>query len=343
MKNLKAEIFSVGKWNGITVTQKMIEELANNFSRLKDVLDVPLKLGHNKEQPMKGDDGHMSLGWIDSVWVEGSTLFANFTKMPEVVFNAIDKEFFKNVSIEAKFNVAQGDVQYGTVLTAVALLGVDLPAVNTLSDLKTYMTAKNLAFSSQMTFSKKPTINNNSEGSTMDSKEQAEFDALTAKVNAQQKLIDGHAVTTAKFTTQAATDKATIESMEATQEAVAFTAETAKLTENLEVLVKQGKATPAQRDDLLKEFTVDTKTQVLFAVKMLNGGVEVKPGEKFTSQDKDKNDKQNEGKTPSERVDFEVNKLQAANSELDYSSATSLVFSANPELATEFLNENDQE
>jgi len=338
MKTLKAEIFAVGKWNGMDITKQMLSELANNFARLSDVVDVPLKLGHNDEQTVT--DGKPALGWVSKVWVEGEKLFALFTDIPEIVYNAIDKKRYKNVSIEALFDVKHKDVEYGTVLTAVALLGVDMPAVNTLADLKTYMTANNLAFTSHATFSEKP-INSNSGGSAMTPQEQAEFDKLKAKVDAQQEIIDANATESAKFTAQSAKDKATIESLTAESKAAAFAATKNEICTQLDSLVKEGKCTPAQRDDLIKDFTAETIANVKFTISVLS--TSVGNGLDKTEHGRNSNDKDNQNFSASDRVDIEASKVQSANPGMDYTDAVKQVFDADPKLAQEYTNENDEE
>jgi len=342
VSDITKDIFAVGVWNEITVTPEMLTQLANNFTRLSSVLDVPLKLGHNEEQVLAQADGQPALGWVSKVWVEGEKLFATFTDVPGIVKEAFKKKLYRDVSIEASFEVNHKGVDYGTVLTAVALLGVDMPAVNTLEDLKTYMTANNLAFSSHATFSKKPTINHSGESTMMDAKEQAEFDALKAKVTAQELVIGENATAAAKFTTQAAKDKATIEEMKSSSEATAFAVEKKTIEDDLEALVKEGKATPGQRDQLMKDFTAETKNQVMFSINVLKVGTESKPGTKFSAKD-DKDNKDKGDLLASERVDIEVSKLTAANSNLSYGDAINTVFSANPELAREYTDENDGE
>lgn len=342
MKTLDVEIFATGKWNGINVTPKMLSELANNFTRLSSTVDVPLKFGHNDEQPMT--DGQPALGWVSKVWVEGEKLFATFIDMPEIVYNAMKKKLYKNVSIEALFNVSHKKVEYGTVLTAVALLGADMPAVNTLSDLKTYMTANNLAFSNHATFSKEPQSTNfNSESSTMNEKEQAEFDAMKAKVEAQQKVIDDNATASAKFTADSAKDKATIQSLEDEKKATAFAAEKNSVNAELETLVKAGKCTPAQRDDLIKDFTAETAANVKFTIGVLKGSTGNGMNTDEQGQEHNQDDKDKGNLSASDRVDMAAHKLIAANSELQYDEAVKSVFAADPKLAGEFATENDGE
>jgi len=336
MPTLKAEVFAVGKWNGIDITQATLVELANNFARLKEVVDVPLKFGHNDEQPLT--DGQPALGWIETVWVEGTKLFAKFVDMPDIVFNAIENKRFKNVSIEALFNVEHKGVEYGTVLTAVAILGVDMPAVNTLSDLQTYMTANNLSFSKFATFSKKPTVG----VSTMTDDEKAQMDALRAQVEAQKIVINENAVSSAKFSSETAKDKELIKSLESEKTASSFAAEKLSIVNDLEQLVKDAKITPATRDKLLGEFSVDTKDHVTFSIKMLKDLPANSPGTNFTAKE-DGGQNGNDNSMPADvRVSNSVNTLMTANSNLSYGDALQSVFTSDPKLAEEYKNQNNQ-
>ena len=335
MKTLnRIEIFAVGVWNGITVTPKMLVELANNFTRLSDVIDVYAKLGHNEEQKMT--DGQPALGWASKIWVEGEKLFATMTDVPDIVVEAIEKKLYKNVSIEVLFDVEHKGVQYGTVLTAVALLGADMPAVNTLTDLKTYMTANNLAFTSHATFSKKPTnTNHNSGGSTMTPEEQAEFDALKATNKAQAKSITEQAE---KFTSQ----QTEIDKLKSDGKETAFARDKADVEATTEKLVKDKKMLPAQRDKLMKDFTAKTAEQIKFSISLFEDNASTDMGGE-SAHDKSDDDKDEENFSASDRVDVEASKIQAANPTMSYGDAVQSVFSADPKLAAEYTSENDEE
>ena len=101
------------------------------------MLKVPLKLGHNDEQPVT--DGQPALGWVTAMEVVGDKLVADFDHIPPVLMEAFDKKLYRNVSIELDFDVVHKDTAYDFVITAVALLGADMPAVNVLNDLGALM------------------------------------------------------------------------------------------------------------------------------------------------------------------------------------------------------------
>ena len=142
---LTQEIFAVGTWNGFPFTLNDLRKMAASFMALGDVLKVPLKLGHNDEQEMT--DGQPALGWVTGMSVNEETtppkLVAEFDDVPDVVFQAFEKKLYRSVSIELDFDVTHKGTPYEFVITAAALLGADMPAVNVLNDLAAFMSAKN--------------------------------------------------------------------------------------------------------------------------------------------------------------------------------------------------------
>jgi len=345
MAELDAEIFDVGVWNGIPITSEMIDQMVNNFSELKPILDVPLKFGHNDKQPA-WEDGEPALGWVDKVWKnEEGKLMGHFTDMPQVVYDAIKNKRYKNVSIEALFDVKHMGKKYGTVLTAVALLGVDMPAVNTLASLQTYMTSKNIEFSSHATFSKLTNKFEEEPAMAMTPEEQARMDRLEADLKAANDTVTKQAGEIATFKSENATLKAENKAIKDNEEKNKFAAEKESVTKDLDSLVKQKRITPAKRDSLLKEFSADTSEKVKFTIEVLkessdNKGFSTK--EEGMEHDHDQ-EQEDSGLTPDDKVAVEVSKLQMSNKDLSYSEAVHQVFRANPKLAKEYADYNDRE
>ena len=141
MADLKGvEIFSIGSWQDSSGTRvkynvEDLDEIAKNFARFTDTLKPPLKFGHAEDQTLLGqEDGDPALGWVSSVRVEDGKLLADFTGLPDLVFRAIEKGLYSNVSVEIGFIP-----KAGFVLMGVALLGADLPAVDNLQDLQAFL------------------------------------------------------------------------------------------------------------------------------------------------------------------------------------------------------------
>jgi hypothetical protein len=134
-KNLTgAEVFAAGTHNGMTFSESDLDAIVSAFDKLNSAGRVPLKFGHNDEQPMT--DGKPALGWVERLWRNGKKLFADFTGMPTVVHDAVKAGRYKFISIELLQDVDRNGDRYPWVLSAAALLGADIPAVNGLGDLQ---------------------------------------------------------------------------------------------------------------------------------------------------------------------------------------------------------------
>lgn len=143
----KVEVFAVGRWNGYKFTKEDLVSIANAFSNLRGFIKAPIKLGHNEDQPLK--DGDFALGWIEDLWVDKDEqgkdkLFAKLTDLPKIVYDAIQKKLYRKVSIELDFGVEHKGRYYAYVLTGIALLGAQLPAVSTLNDIAHYLGREHL-------------------------------------------------------------------------------------------------------------------------------------------------------------------------------------------------------
>ena len=130
------EIFAAGIWNGDKYTEKDIDEMVKAFEDLKNKRDFPLKLGHTDKQKLLQKDGLPAAGWISKLKRVGKKLVATFTKVPKLIKDLIEKHAYKNVSAEIWWNYKDKNTGklYPRMLSAVALLGADIPAVQGLSD-----------------------------------------------------------------------------------------------------------------------------------------------------------------------------------------------------------------
>lgn len=148
-----AEIFSIGTWNGMKFEDADLDAIVRSFEELQLNGRVPLKLGHNDEQPVT--DGQPALGWVDRVWKDGEKLMADFVNVPKEIYNAIRDKLYNFVSVELLQDAEQNGDSFPWVLSGVALLGADRPAVSNLKELS------KLAMSCRkaMQFSKRGTIN----------------------------------------------------------------------------------------------------------------------------------------------------------------------------------------
>ncbi|MCK5358323.1 MAG: hypothetical protein KAJ48_08000 [Elusimicrobiales bacterium] len=130
---LNRKIFSVGTWNGDKWTEEMLNQAVKAFADTKGKLRPPLKLGHNKEQ--KITNGLPAIGWVDNLRKVGNDLVADFKKIPKVIYELLNAGAYRTVSAEFWQNATIDGKKYPFIFKGLALLGADLPAVDTVSDI----------------------------------------------------------------------------------------------------------------------------------------------------------------------------------------------------------------
>lgn len=118
----------------VTFTEQDFDDMATAHAALAGKVDPPLKLGHNDGQRLLKADGLPAAGWVQKVRRVGDRLVADYIDVPPAIAALIDQNKLRKRSIEAIRNGEFGGKRWPIVLTAVALLGEDLPAVDSLSD-----------------------------------------------------------------------------------------------------------------------------------------------------------------------------------------------------------------
>jgi len=123
----EVEIFGVGEWQGQNMrkpfkfTLDILKKIATNSMAIEDKISMPIKLGHSKKQIFNQDDGQPALGWLKNIKLKGEKIVADLTNVPQVLFDAIKKGLFKQVSVEI------GNTKnIGPHVTGLAILGADL-------------------------------------------------------------------------------------------------------------------------------------------------------------------------------------------------------------------------
>ncbi len=146
MKDVKGiYIFAAGTWvdsagNERTWTEDELDRMKTAFEAGVPVM-VPLKCGHTSDdfnkkiaealgvpvEVVTGDDGQgqIKIGNMTSLERKNEWLVSAFSNIPEPIANLIEGGQYSNVSVEIEDEV--GD--YGPVITGVALLGAEEPAV----------------------------------------------------------------------------------------------------------------------------------------------------------------------------------------------------------------------
>lgn len=134
------EVCKVGVWHPFigppdwVVTEDYLARLVANTRAA--VRKIPLKIGHNFEQTLLVGDGLPDAGRFDpsSLRVEGESLRADLSLVPGKIAAVIEAGNWNAFSIETSY-VDLPDGNVGEAITAVALLGADLPAVSSLDDI----------------------------------------------------------------------------------------------------------------------------------------------------------------------------------------------------------------
>jgi len=338
---LDVEIFAIGQWNGMNFESEDLNMMAAAFNALQEVHKVPLKFGHNEEQPFT--DGQPALGWVSKVWVDGVKLMAQFTDIPDVVYRAIENKLYKNVSIELDMGVEHKGNYYTWVLSGVALLGADIPAVNTLADLTSYM-SKALPFKKRVVFTA-TNIKPPKKRFTMNELEKAQAEVARLKAEGEAKDEQLKTFSTEKVKTES--ELTTLKAQEVQRIADAQVAKFAKartdMTSKLETMVKEEVITPAQREKFMADYKDEDVTidKLNFTLDILATGKGNKGmGKEDTSKKSSSDDE--DGKLPDEVLNDRIQEYMRTNSSATFSAARKQVMKADLKLAIAYRDMNGE-
>lgn len=350
MHTVEAEIFAPGTWNKTwTFAAQDLHDIVANFKALGDNHHVPLKFGHNDKQPMT--DGYPALGWVSDVWVKDDKLMARFESVPAIVKKAFDAKLYRHVSVELDVDVEHRGKKYKYVLSAVALLGADIPAVNTLNDLKHYLDGgERLAASRRESFS---AVQGNlttepEEGKDMTKEElEAAIKAAVAPLEAKFTAATGElAAANAKITALEAEKAKGAEAEAATK--LKMHRET--LTGKLEKAVKEKVLTPAQREGALRFMRISEDAAVLTVTEAqvdeyikINGSAK-KVHMSDQGKGKGSDNQENSGAEYNDagaEIVARAQKLQGEDAKLSFTAARDRVMRADPALAKAWLGTDE--
>jgi hypothetical protein len=336
MSTLTVELFAPGKWNGMTFDVSDLKEMAKNFNTLKSVHFAPVKLGHNEEQEIT--EGLPALGEISDVWFADKgkdgkpKLMGKLTGLPDIVFRAIGKKRYNKLSIELDRSVNYKGQFMKYVLTAVALLGANIPAVNTLSDLNAYMSRESLFTDSErkLHFTKDFSFTTIQEDINMDDLEKAQ--ARVRELEGENDTLkDSARDDKSKLETFARDEKSR---KEADKKDEIKTARD-KVTATFEKAVKDTVITPAQRDQFTKLLNVADDVAVLgIKTEDIDALLKESGGKMFTkSQSRDPKHTEETGADAGTELTAKAYEIMNTNSNLGFSAALNRAMKANPELA----------
>lgn len=137
------EVFAVGTWKAatgtFTATSEMLDQMVRGFNELSAKVSgfrPPLKLGHTDAQRFLGqNNGAPALGWVAALRRIGDKVVADFADVPSSLIDLIQKRLYNSVSIEVMPKISYQGLTFENVLSAVAVLGAELPAVKGLKEL----------------------------------------------------------------------------------------------------------------------------------------------------------------------------------------------------------------
>ena len=351
MPKLREEIFAVGKWNGMTFTLADLQKMKASFDALKSVLKVPLKLGHNDEQPVL--DGQPALGWVEAMEVDTAStpakLVAIFDNVPSIMMETFKKKLYRGKSIELDMDVHHKGKFYDFVITAVALLGSDMPAVNVLNDLGALLMSRNGALAQgdfvvgrQQHFT---AISGNKEvQSTMTPEEEQKLrtDLATAQAAVTTLKADNEAASK-KFAADKADLEKRIGDMEKSQQADKVAAARTKFTAILEKAVKEKAITPAQRESFSRLLRLDDDEAVLkIKEEDVTGLFAEKDKNRFTRDVGDEEGKEELDNDAAQTLSDKTYQFMSTSGEKNFGRALEIVMRANPDLAHEYRDANGE-
>ena len=342
---IELEVFATGVWNGLDFTGDDVKLIAHAFSNLKEYHDVPVKFGHNEEQPMT--DGQPALGWVENVWVKGETLVAKLVDVPDIVYNALKKKLYKKVSIELDMGVEHKGTYYPWVLSGVALLGADIPAVNVLADLQAYMgrdgafNAKERAF-----FTKEDVkLDITHRRDIMGMEElQEEIKTLKAQYAAQStanaKLVEENQT----LKDEAIERKAKFRAIEEADKVRQQAEERKTLEKRLDAMVEGQKIAPFTREEFMRDYDeAGDKKTVIDGVERLEKVIESNPAYFGVEQARMKANKtKRESEMDASTIVTErTREYMAKHGEKNFAVAKKVVLSADSELANRYVKGED--
>lgn len=128
----------------VTFTKKDFDDAQEAYEALKGRHNAAIKLGHDEHQKLLQEDGFPNAGFLENIRREGDRLVADLIDVPDKVADLIQAGRYRARSLEAMRNFEVDDKKYPFVITGLALLGADLPAVDSLKDVAKVYSTKGL-------------------------------------------------------------------------------------------------------------------------------------------------------------------------------------------------------
>jgi len=122
---------------GCSFTAEDLDAIVQCYWATREARIPPVKLGHDADQQIVQKDGYPAAGWVANLRRLGDKLYADLLDVPKQLADLIRAGAYRFVSVELERDMEVGGVSYPTALTGLALLGADLPAVDSLKGLAT--------------------------------------------------------------------------------------------------------------------------------------------------------------------------------------------------------------
>lgn len=336
------EIFSAGTWNGsrkVTVTGDMLDSIVANFSNLNSVpgYGVPIKLGHNSRI------GEPAYGWMSDVARIGDTLVADFADVDPAIVDAISKRRYNSVSVELYPAVQHAGKTFENVLSGVALLGAEWPAVKGLKPLSASVFAE---------AGEKIELSHKEPEMTFTEDQHATLMAAAVKTAVEAeaaKSVTALAEAAAKVTAAEAATAVAVAAKDAAEKTVGEfkdAAEKAEIAEIIKAAEAKGQIVPANKaaiEAFAEKVRVSAQGEDRKALMAsFKGFVEAMPAKvKFGENGRSESSAVAEGETAVEKIDALVKAHMADKKSTDYAASLTAVLAdpANAELKTAYAQE----
>ena len=131
------EVFASGKWNGHEITDEDLDDIVNNTNEIIDKIKPMVKLGHDDKQKLLQNTGLPAGGWITKLKRAEDKILVNIKEVPKVLYDLIKNRSYKRISSEILYDYTEPSTKkkYNRILSAIAFLGGDLPAITNLEDI----------------------------------------------------------------------------------------------------------------------------------------------------------------------------------------------------------------
>jgi hypothetical protein len=266
------EVFAAGTWNGDTYDLDDLDKMVEAYKATSAAYQPKLKLTHDHPK------GWPAVGYMENLRRVGDKLVADFRGIPGKLFESIKAGGYRSKSAEVLWNVVVNGKKFPYLMKAVALLGVEMPAVQSIGDLMSSLYSSDggeaRAYTSEAPQGDARTYDmKKQEDQHMDAKiEQLTQDLATANaklaqanelVEARGKEVKSYADKTAALETQVKDLTARAEKSEGQVREYQEKEVTAKVTGTIDKLITEKKLAPAMKEKAytLLRAVVDSGTE----------------------------------------------------------------------------------